>query len=173
MVIDKLVAQSSSSICHCQGPRLFRFGAVFGKMGDNPIESWKNQIQWYSENNYFNELNRTDGKPMEFEWKIFPGHTTAGILKEIQKMMGELQCDPANFTSRIIFMSMFNDLLWDKKENEKVCEENSRKVGEYAQRFPCGHWSFLGPGSEKKWSGTHMYKVADPMDLGIELQRRC
>ena len=72
-----------------------------GKMGHNPVES---QTQWYSETNYFSELNRIDGKPMEFEWKIIPGFTTAGILNEIQKMMGELQCDPADFKARIIFM---------------------------------------------------------------------
>ena len=82
---------------------------MFGR--DNPIQSWKNQIQWYSENNYFNELNRIDGQIVEFEWKIFPGHTTAGILKENQWTMGELQCDPPNFTGRIIFMSMFNDII--------------------------------------------------------------
>ena len=52
-----------------------------GKMGDDPIESWKNKTQWYSETNYFRELNRIDGQPMEFEWKIFPGLTSMGILK--------------------------------------------------------------------------------------------
>ena len=36
------------------------------KVGDNPVESWKNQIQWYSDKNYFSELFRIDGKPMEF-----------------------------------------------------------------------------------------------------------
>ena len=49
-------------------------------MGHNPIESWKKQIQWYPETNFFSELNRTDGKPMEFKWKVFLGLTTAGIL---------------------------------------------------------------------------------------------
>ena len=28
----------------------------------------------YTETKYFSELNRIDGKPMEFEWKIFPSH---------------------------------------------------------------------------------------------------
>ena len=72
-----------------------------GKMGDNLVESWKKQIQWYSDNNYF--------------WKIFSGFTTMGILNQIQQMMGELQCEPANFTSRIIFMAMFTDIVWDAK----------------------------------------------------------
>ena len=46
-----------------------------GKMGNDPIEAWKSKIQWYSEKNYFRELNRLDGQPMEFGWKTFPGLT--------------------------------------------------------------------------------------------------
>ena len=45
---------------------------------------------------------------------------TAGILNEIQKMMGELQSDPADFNGRIIFMSMFNDIVWDARGNEEL-----------------------------------------------------
>ena len=82
-----------------------------GKMGDDLLESWKSKLQWYSDNNYFKDLNRIDGQPMEFEWKIFPGLTTMKILNQIQQMMGELQCEPENFTGRIIFMSMFNDIV--------------------------------------------------------------
>ena len=63
-------------------------------MGDDLVESWKSEIQWYSDNNYFSELNRIDGQLMEFEWKIFPGLATVVILNEIQQMMGELQCEP-------------------------------------------------------------------------------
>ena len=78
---------------------------------------------WYSGTNYFSELNRIDGKPIEFEWKIFPGFTIAGILNEIQKMMRELQCDPADFKYRIIFMSTFNDIVWDAGGNDELCEK--------------------------------------------------
>ena len=63
--------------------------------------------------NYFSELNRIDGQPVEFEWKIFPRFTTVGILKKNERMMGEIQCEPENFTNRIIFMSKFNDIVWD------------------------------------------------------------
>ena len=31
-----------------------------------------------------------------------------------------------------------------------------------------GHWSFLGPGSEKQWYGTHMYKPNGKSDLVAE-----
>ena len=39
---------------------------------------------------------------MEFEWKIFKGFTTLQILAEIQEMMYEMQCEPEQFTGRII-----------------------------------------------------------------------
>ena len=95
---------------------------------------------------------------MEFEWKIFPGFTSVGILNEIQKMMGELQCDPADFKGRIVFMSMLNDIVWDPKGNDELYVNNSKTIKEYAERFPRGHWSFLVPGSEKKWHGTYECK---------------
>ena len=124
-------------------------------MGDDPVESWKSKIQWYSDNDYFSELNRIDGQPMDYEWKTFPGFTTVGILNQIQQMMRELQCEPENFTGRIIFMSTFNDIVWDAKGNDEICENNSKTIKQYAERFPRGHWSSLGLGSEKKWYGTY------------------
>ena len=57
---------------------------------------------------------------MEFEWKIFPGFRTAAILKDTQNKMVELQCDPADFKDTIIFISMFNDIEWEARENERL-----------------------------------------------------
>ena len=139
------------------------------KMGDNPNQSWKNKIKWYSENDYFSELKRIDGQPMEFEWKIFPGFTTARILNGIQQMMGESQCEPENFTGRIIFMSMLNDIVWDAKGNEELCENKSKTIEEHPERFPHGYWSFLEFGSATKWYGT--YAMAYQTDVGIGLRR--
>ena len=69
--------------------------------------------------------------------------------------MVKLQCEPENFTGRIIFMSMFNDIVWDATGSDELCVNNSNTIQEYAERFPRSHWSFLGPGSEKKWNGTY------------------
>ena len=41
---------------------------------------------------------------------------------------------------------------------------NSFDVADYARKFAQGHWSFLGPGSEKKWYGTHVYKPNGELD---------
>ena len=114
-----------------------------GKMGDDFIATRKSKIKWYSENNHFKELNRIDGMPTEFEWKIFPGVTTLGLLKKIQSLMRHQQCEPEHLT-----------LHGKKKGKTERYEYNSQTVANYARKFPRGHWSFLGPGSEKKWYGT-------------------
>ena len=91
-----------------------------GKMGDDPIATWKSKIEWYSENNHCKELNRIDGMQTEFEWKIFPGITTLGLLEKIQSLKRDLQCEPEHFNDRIIFMSMFNDIKETKKDVNRI-----------------------------------------------------
>ena len=48
-------------------------------------------------------------------------------------------------------MSMFNDISCDRKGNKDECLENAGVVKVLARRFGVGQWSFIGPGSEKKW----------------------
>ena len=56
-VLTSLFALSSLTMFHCQSLCLLRLCALFGrKWGDNPVESWKKQIQWFSDNDYFSEL---------------------------------------------------------------------------------------------------------------------
>ena len=73
------------------------------------------------------------------------------LSQEVKSILLNLDETPENFTGRIIFMSMFNDKTWGSRDNEKECESNVRLVSLYAERFRTGQWSFLGPGSEKKW----------------------
>ena len=48
-------------------------------------------------------------------------------------------------------MSMFNDISCDKKDNEEECVANAKVFSIFAKKFVIGQWSFIGPGSEKKW----------------------
>ena len=73
-------------------------------------------------------------------------------------MMTEKQFEPEQFLGRIIFTSMYNDIVWGEKGNTDLCTANSQIVAEYARKFAHGHWSFLGLGSENEWYGTHTYK---------------
>ena len=69
-----------------------------GKMGDEPHCDLEEQnYKWYSENNHFKDMNRNDGMPTEFEWQIFPGITTLGLLEKVQSLMRDLKCEPEHF----------------------------------------------------------------------------
>ena len=43
--------------------------------------------------------------------------------------------DPEQFQGRIIFMSMFNDIIWRIKDNETVCVANSTLLSLFATKF--------------------------------------
>ena len=43
-----------------------------------------------------------------------------GILNKIQQMMENYSGEPENFTGRIIFMSMFTDIVWDAGGNDEL-----------------------------------------------------
>ena len=66
-------------------------------------------------------------------------------------LLSNLGETPETFTGRLLFMSMFNDISCDKKNNEEECSANARVVKVLARRFGVGQWSLIGPGSEKKW----------------------
>ena len=64
----------------------------------------------------------------EFEWRIFPGFTTLDILEEIQNFMKKIQCEPEQFKDRIIFMSMYNDIVCEEQGNTENCEKNQLQL---------------------------------------------
>ena len=70
----------------------------------------------------------------------FPGHTTLKLLREVQTKHDreELKVQPKDFKDRIIFMSMYNDIDWNPKDNEDISKRNSSSVAEYAKDFPRG-----------------------------------
>ena len=57
---------------------------------------------------------------------------------------------------------------WTKRGKKEKCIANAPIVTEYARRFTQGHWSFLVPGSEKKWYGTHVNKPDGEWDKTAE-----
>ena len=73
------------------------------------------------------------------------------LSQEVKSLLLRLGETPENFTGRIIIMSMLYDISWGSKDNEKESESNAQLVSLLAKRFGTGQWSFLGPGSEKKW----------------------
>ena len=65
---------------------------------------------------------------------------------------------------------MFNDIFCGTKDNEEECLANARLVSLYARRFGKGQWSFICPGSEKKW---YSMKEDSPQESGTMWRKRC
>ena len=99
---------------------------------------------------------------MEFEWNTFPGFNTLQLNEEVKRLLYRVGETPENFTGKILFMSMFNDISCGTKDSEKECLANAKLVSLYARRYGKGQWSFIGPGSEKKW-----YSVSEDSPQGI------
>ena len=66
-------------------------------------------------------------------------------------------------------MSMFNDIIWRNKDNEKECIVDSTLVSLFAKRFPAGRWSFLGRGPETMWYSTDKESPGGKWDRVAEL----
>ena len=99
----------------------------------------------------YKDFDGINGEPTEFEWNIFPGFTTLQLCGRVTDLLSNLGETPETFAGRILFMSMFNDISCDRKGNKEECLANARVVKVLAKRFGIGQWSFIGPGSEKKW----------------------
>ena len=139
-------------------------------MNQNPTSNtaWERQLGWFKDSPPYRTLDTIDGEPMEFEWNIFLGFTTLQLVNEVQEFMNKMG-DPAQFQGRIIFMSMFNDIIWGSTDNERDCIANATLVSAFAKRFPAGRWSFLRLGSNKKWYSTHVSRPQGDWDRVAEL----
>ena len=124
-----------------------------GKVFEHPEsnEAWKKRIESITTDKSYRDYDGINGEPTEFEWNIFPGFTTSQLYGKVTDLPSNLGVTPETFTGRILFMSMFNDISCDRKGNKEECLANAGVVKVLARRFGVGQWSFIGPGSEKKW----------------------
>ena len=141
-------------------------------MGKHPEfnEAWKKRIGWITTVKSYRDFDGINGEPTEFEWNIFPGFDTLQLSEEVKILLYRLGETPETFTGRILFMSMFNDVSCDKKDNEEECVANSKVVSIFAKKFGIGQWSFIGPGSEKKW---YSMEENSPQGIWDHIAERC
>ena len=124
-----------------------------GKVLQHPEsnEAWKNRVAGIRSEESYRDYDAINGESTEFEWNIFPGFTTLQLCGKINDLLSDLGETPEIFTGRILFISMFNDISCDRKDNKDECLKNAETVKVFARKFGIGQWSFIGPGSEKKW----------------------
>ena len=144
-----------------------------GKVLQHPEsnEAWKNRVAGIRSEKSYRDYDAINGESTEFEWNIFPGFTTLQLCDRINDVLSYLGQTPATFTGRILFMSMFNDISCDRKDNKDECLRNAGSVKVFARRFGIGQWSFIGPGSEKKCYSAE--KRIAHKELGIISRNKC
>ena len=127
-----------------------------GKVLQHPesSEAWTNRVAGIRSVKIYRDYDTITGESTEFEWNIFPGFTTLQLCDKINDLLSNLGQTPENFTGRLLFMSMFNDISCDRKDNKDECLRNAASVKSLARRFGIGQWSFIGPSSEKKWCSS-------------------
>ena len=147
---------SDETVINLQSTKVYVFSdsvLCLGRILQHPDskEAWKNRIAWVKSVKSYRDYDGINGEPTEFEWNIFPGFTTLHLCGKINDLLSDLGQTPETSTGRILFVSMFNDISCDRKGNSEECLANAGVVKGLARKFGVGQWSFIGPGSEKKW----------------------
>ena len=124
-----------------------------GQMKDSPeaIERWRGQVEGlrlYSSYQDSGNRWRSNWIRVEEFSSIF---SSLSILQEIQKDLTRKNIQPEEFKDRIIFMSMFIQWHWLKKEWWTLCFECRESQGLCDEMFARTLDIFLGLGSEEKW----------------------
>ena len=124
-----------------------------GKVLQHPEcnEAWKDRVAGVRAEKNYSDFEDVKGELAEFEWNIFPGFTTLQLCDKISDLLSSLGQSPEAFTGRILFMSMFNDISCEGKDNKQQCLRDADFVKTFAKRF--WNWSmvFHWTSSEKKW----------------------
>ena len=164
--LDKIVYQKNSwtqlslindpVIIKLQSTKVYVFSdsvLCLGKVLQHPEcnEAWKSRVAGVRAERSYRDFEDVSGESTEFEWNIFPGFTSLQLCDKISNLLSSLGQSPETFTGRILFMSLFNDISCHKYDNKDECLKNAEFVKTFAKRFGIGQWSFIGPGSEKKW----------------------
>ena len=111
----------------------------FGKMNQNPTSNsaWEEKLSWFKSSSQYRTLDTIDAEPMEFVWNISQDSPHCSSTTKSKSSCLKLAIKPEQFQGRIIFMSMFNDIIWWSKDNEN-CIANSTLVSLFAKKNPAG-----------------------------------
>ena len=149
LIDDETVINLQSTKVYVFSDSVLRLGRVL--QHPDSKKAWKNRVTGIQSGKSYRDYDAINGESTELEWNIFPGFTTLQLCGEVSDLLSDLGQTPETFTGRIPFMSMFNDISCDRKGNKDECLANAEIVKVLARRFGVGQWSFVGPGSEKKW----------------------
>ena len=162
MEVDKLIVQRSLSDHYCQSLCLLRLSQVtqtrLGWVKSNGIRRTTTSRNWTAS---MACRRSSSGKSSQDSRRWASSKRFKILWKE----------NSVNLSTSMVESSSCQCLmtLYGENGNTEDCIQNSMKVSEYARRFPCGRWSFLGLGSEKKWYKTCSDKPNGNCDRTAEM----
>ena len=108
-----------------------------GKVLQHPEcnEAWKSRVAGVRAETSYRDFDGIRGESTAFEWNIFPGFTSLQLCDKINNLLSSLGQSPETFTGRILFISIFNDISCDRKDNKVECVKNSEFAKTFAKRF--------------------------------------
>ena len=149
LINDPVIINLQSTKVYVFSDSVLSHGKVFQHPDCN--EALKNRVAGVRVERSYRDYDAINGESTEFEWNIFPGFTTLQLCDKISDLLSSMRQTPESFSGRILVMSMFNDIFCDRYDNKDECLRNAIILKTFAGRFGIGQWSFIGPGSEKKW----------------------
>ena len=112
-----------------------------GKLGDDPVATWKSKIKWYSENNHFKEMNRrrhADGVRVENILR----NRNVGLPREASKSNERLTVWTwALHRQDHLQVNVQRHWMGRKRQYRKMWTQSTDSC-ELCSKFPRGHWSF-------------------------------
>ena len=150
-------------------------------------EAWKNRIARIQSVRNYGDYDCINGESTEFQWNIFLGFTTLQLCDKINDLLSDLGETPETFTRRILFMSMFNDILCQERQQrwifgkcrrrQSTCEKiwwwtmviKVLKRSGILQRSPQGIWDHIVDEMllEFAESWHPIFRATTPLSRGI------
>ena len=114
-----------------------------GKVLQHPEcnQAWKDRVAGVRAEKDYSDFDDVKGESAEFEWNIFPGFTTLQLCDKINNLLSSLGQTPETFTGRILFMSMFNDISCEGKDNKQQCLRDADFVKTFCKKI--WNWSMV------------------------------
>ena len=116
LIGDEIIINLQCTKVHVFSDSVLCLGKVLQHPESN--EAWKNRVAGVRTEKRYRDYDAINGESTEFEWNIFPEFTTLQLCGKINDLLSDLGQTPETFTGRILFMSMFNDISCDRKDNK-------------------------------------------------------
>ena len=127
-----------------------------GKVNQNPASNaiWEEKLSWFKDSPQYTTSDTIDGEPMEFEWNISQDSLHWSLSAKSKSSWTKWSTQHNSKDELSSCRSSMTSYVELKTMNRNVLQMPHLSV--FAKRFPARRWSFLGPGSEKKWYSSHV-----------------